>query len=71
VDHPELCPHQQGLIPNGDGAMGFWKALKKVYHNTRWQRCWPLTTTKEKAQKHFLWFGGHKRLLQPIPNRAN
>ncbi|MDO9567078.1 MAG: IS256 family transposase, partial [Candidatus Desulfaltia sp.] len=24
----------------GDGALGFWKALTKVYDNTRWQRCW-------------------------------
>jgi transposase-like protein len=24
----------------GDGALGFWKALTKVYHHTRWQRCW-------------------------------
>jgi putative transposase len=24
----------------GDGAMGFWKALKKVYPTTREQRCW-------------------------------
>ena len=24
----------------GDGALGFWKALSKVYDNTRWQRCW-------------------------------
>jgi putative transposase len=24
----------------GDGALGFWKALTKVYHRTRWQRCW-------------------------------
>jgi transposase-like protein len=24
----------------GDGALGFWKALAKVYGNTRWQRCW-------------------------------
>jgi putative transposase len=24
----------------GDGALGFWKALAKVYHTTRWQRCW-------------------------------
>ena len=23
----------------GDGALGFWKALAKVYDNTRWQRC--------------------------------
>jgi transposase-like protein len=24
----------------GDGALGFWKALSKVYGQTRWQRCW-------------------------------
>jgi transposase-like protein len=24
----------------GDGALGFWKALGKVYPETRWQRCW-------------------------------
>ena len=24
----------------GDGGLGFWKALSKVYSNTRWQRCW-------------------------------
>jgi transposase-like protein len=24
----------------GDGALGFWKALSKVYDGTRWQRCW-------------------------------
>lgn len=24
----------------GDGSLGFWKALAKVYSNTRMQRCW-------------------------------
>jgi len=24
----------------GDGALGFWKAIAKVYDKTRWQRCW-------------------------------
>lgn len=24
----------------GDGSLGFWKALKTVYPQTRWQRCW-------------------------------
>jgi len=24
----------------GDGSLGFWKALSKVYDRTRWQRCW-------------------------------
>ena len=32
VEAPELAI--------GDGALGFWKALAKVYDNTRWQRCW-------------------------------
>ena len=24
----------------GDGALGFWKALSKVFPDTRHQRCW-------------------------------
>ncbi len=24
----------------GDGALGFWKALNRVYPETKWQRCW-------------------------------
>lgn len=24
----------------GDGALGFWKAVREVYPNARWQRCW-------------------------------
>jgi len=24
----------------GDGGLGFWKALAKVYDKTKWQRCW-------------------------------
>ncbi len=24
----------------GDGALGVWKALRQVYGQTRWQRCW-------------------------------
>jgi transposase-like protein len=24
----------------GDGALGFWKALRHVYGQRRWQRCW-------------------------------
>lgn len=30
--HPKLA--------TGDGALGFWKALRKVYSKTREQRCW-------------------------------
>ena len=37
--------HSRGLTTEpklaiGDGALGFWKALAKVYGNTRQQRCW-------------------------------
>ena len=37
--------HSRGLTSEpklavGDGALGFWKALAKVYGNTRQQRCW-------------------------------
>ena len=28
------------LLAIGDGSLGFWKALTKVYGETRWQRCW-------------------------------
>src|SRR5215204_5522239 len=28
------------LLAIGDGSLGFWKALPKVYGNTRPQRCW-------------------------------
>ena len=24
----------------GDGALGFWKAIRQIYGTTRWQRCW-------------------------------
>lgn len=37
--------HARGLkyepkLAVGDGALGFWKAMNKVYANTRQQRCW-------------------------------
>src|SRR5450432_4136524 len=28
------------MLATGDGALGFWKALKQVYPATRTQRCW-------------------------------
>ena len=46
----------------GDGALGFWKALRKTYGNTRTQRCWVHKTanildklpkgTQPAAKKH-------------------
>jgi len=28
------------MLATGDGALGFWKALRQVYPSTRQQRCW-------------------------------
>ena len=51
----------------GDGALGFWKALSKVYGETRHQRCWVHKTAnvlnklpkgaqaKAKAALHQIW----------------
>jgi len=51
----------------GDGALGFWKALRKVYGETRHQRCWVHKTAnilnklpksqqpKAKSQLHEIW----------------
>jgi putative transposase len=59
LDDPELA--------TGDGALGFWKALPKVYPKTRRQRCWVHKTAnvlnkmpksiqaKAKAMLHDIW----------------
>jgi len=56
----------------GDGALGFWKALSKVYDGTRWQRCWVHKTanilnklpkslqSKAKSQLHQVWQAADK-----------
>jgi transposase-like protein len=56
----------------GDGALGFWKALSKVYDSTRWQRCWVHKTAnilnklpkslqpKAKAKLHQIWMADGK-----------
>ena len=56
----------------GDGALGFWKALSKVYDRTRWQRCWVHKTanilnklpkslqSKAKSQLHQVWQAADK-----------
>ena len=56
----------------GDGALGFWKALAKVYDNTRWQRCWVHKTAnvlnklpksiqaKAKEKLHMIWMAPEK-----------
>ncbi len=56
----------------GDGALGFWKAIAKVYDNTRWQRCWVHKTAnvlnklpksiqaKAKEKLHMIWMAPEK-----------
>jgi len=56
----------------GDGALGFWRALAKVYDNTRWQRCWVHKTAnvlnklpkslqaKAKKKLHQIWMAPDK-----------
>jgi transposase-like protein len=60
----------------GDGALGFWKALTKVYHTTRWQRCWVHKTAnvlnklpkslqaKAKEKLHEIWMAPDKAEAQ-------
>lgn len=57
----------------GDGALGFWKALSKIYPKTRWQHCWVQKTAnvlnklpkslqskaKEKLQQ--IWMADNKK----------
>jgi putative transposase len=56
----------------GDGALGFWKALEKVYGHTRWQKCWVHKTAnvlnklpkslqaKAKDKLHQIWMAPDK-----------
>jgi len=56
----------------GDGALGFWNALAKVYPDTRWQRCWVHKTAnvlnklpkslqaKAKAKLQQIWMAAEK-----------
>ncbi len=60
----------------GDGALGFWKALSKVYSKTRWQRCWVHKTAnvlnqlpkslqaKAKDKLHQIWMAPDKAEAQ-------
>jgi len=60
----------------GDGALGFWSALAKVYPTTRTQRCWVHKTAnvlnklpkslqpKAKAMLHAIWMAATKKEAQ-------
>jgi len=57
----------------GDGALGFWAALRKVFGETREQRCWVHKTAnvlndihkgrqaKAKSMLHDIWMAATKR----------
>jgi transposase-like protein len=69
---------QRGLtiapkLATGDGALGFWKALRKVYPPTRVQRCWVHKTAnvlnkmpksvqaKAKSMLHDIWMASTRK----------
>ncbi len=69
---------QRGLmiapkLATGDGALGFWKALRKVYPATRTQRCWVHKTAnvlnkmpksvqaKAKSMLHEIWMASTRK----------
>ncbi|NYT46735.1 MAG: transposase [Candidatus Methanofishera endochildressiae] len=59
----------------GDGALGFWNAISKVYPETRHQRCWVHKTAnvlnklpksvqpKVKEALHDIWMAGKRMML--------
>ena len=58
---------QAPKLATGDGALGFWAALEKIFPATRWQRCWVHKTAnvlnkmpkslqpKAKSMLHSIW----------------
>ena len=69
---------QRGLtrapkLATGDGALGFWKALRKAYSTTRMQRCWVHKTAnvlnkmpksvqaKAKSMLHDIWMASTRK----------
>lgn len=65
----------------GDGALGFWKALRKVFPKTREQRCWTHKTAnilnkfpkslqeKAKAALHEIWMAETREAAHSAFNR--
>jgi transposase-like protein len=61
------------MLATGDGALGFWKALKQVYPSTRTQRCWVHKTVNvldklprgqqvsAKSMLHAIWMAATKK----------
>jgi transposase-like protein len=69
---------QRGLavepkLATGDGALGFWKALRQVYPTTREQRCWVHKTANVLDKMHRRVQPKAKQMLHAIwmaPTRA-
>jgi len=69
---------QRGLVIDpklavGDGALGFWKALRQVYPTTREQRCWVHKTVNVLDKMHKRVQSKAKEMLHSIwmaPTRA-
>ncbi len=65
--------HLAPKLATGDGALGFWKALRKVYPATRNQRCWVHKTAnvlnkmpksvqaKAKSMLHDIWMASTRK----------
>jgi putative transposase len=66
------------LLATGDGALGFWKALRKLFPATREQRCWVHKTAnvldkmakgqqpKAKAMLHDIWQAATKAEAEKV-----
>jgi putative transposase len=57
---------QAPALAIGDGALGFWKALRHVYGQTRWQRCWVHKTANVLDKLPKDWQPQAKQRLQAI-----
>jgi transposase-like protein len=53
----------------GDGALGFWAALEKVFPGTRIQRCWVHKTANVLAKTSRRPVGGRSRTCPLLPSR--
>ena len=52
------------ILAVGDGALGFWTALREVFPQTREQRCWFHRSRKELSRHYrylcsLMWYGDH------------
>lgn len=73
---------QSPKLAVGDGALGFWKALSKIYPETRHQRCWVHKTAniltvlpksvqpKVKSALHEIWMAATREEAHKAYDRA-